>query len=174
MLESEIERRLREQVATARRVLTEEQTTYMVVTAARIGQHRFAKQVLHNCGRRCVFCGFAPSALGAQRMLIASHIKPWRDSTPRERLDHRNGLAACPTHDVAFDTGLLTVNGGLRIQVSPKVLRAAGSVPGVNQYFSQPPLRQRILLPSDATLPEPMYLSWHRERIFIVSEDPAR
>jgi putative restriction endonuclease len=38
-------------------------------------------------------------------MLLAGHIKPWRDSTPIERLDPRNGLAACPAHDVAFDTG---------------------------------------------------------------------
>jgi putative restriction endonuclease len=37
-------------------------------------------------------------------MLIASHIKPWRISTSTERLDVRNGLAACPTHDIAFDT----------------------------------------------------------------------
>ncbi|WP_407664684.1 HNH endonuclease [Micromonospora tarensis] len=32
-------------------------------------------------------------------MLVASHIKPWRVSTHAERLDPRNGLAACPTHD---------------------------------------------------------------------------
>ena len=44
------------------------------------------------------------------RLLIASHIKPWRDSTPAERLDARNGIAACPIHDAASDTGLLTVN----------------------------------------------------------------
>ena len=44
---------------------------------------------------------------GGRRMLVASHIKPWKDSSPRERLDHRNGLAACPTHDAAFDAGLL-------------------------------------------------------------------
>ena len=33
------------------------------------------------------------------------------DSTSAERLDPRNGLAACPAHDVAFDTGKITVNG---------------------------------------------------------------
>jgi putative restriction endonuclease len=51
-------------------------------------------------------------------MLLAGHIKPWRDRTPTERLDPRNGLAACPAHDVAFDTGMLTVNGGLRIHAA--------------------------------------------------------
>ena len=29
-------------------------------------------------------------------MLVAGHIKPWKDSTSAERLDLRNGLAACP------------------------------------------------------------------------------
>jgi putative restriction endonuclease len=38
------------------------------------------------------------------QVLVAGHIKPWK---PSERLDPRNGLAACPSHDVAFDTGLL-------------------------------------------------------------------
>jgi predicted restriction endonuclease len=28
-------------------------------------------------------------------------------SSATERLDPRNGLAACPSHDVAFDTGYL-------------------------------------------------------------------
>ena len=36
-------------------------------------------------------------------MLLAGHIKPWKDSTSSERLDLTNGLAACPSHDVAFE-----------------------------------------------------------------------
>jgi hypothetical protein len=39
-----------------------------------------------------VFCGLRPSWFGATRMLLAGHIKPWKDSTPAERLDPRNGL----------------------------------------------------------------------------------
>ena len=29
-------------------------------------------------------------------MLLAGHIKPWKDSSASERLDPRNGLAAIP------------------------------------------------------------------------------
>jgi putative restriction endonuclease len=43
-------------------------------------------------------------------MLLASHTKPWGDSFSRERLIYRNGLAACPAHDAAFDSGLLSVD----------------------------------------------------------------
>jgi putative restriction endonuclease len=52
----------------------------------------FAQQVLANCGSRCVFCDLQPMAVGARRMLMTGHIKPWKDSTPTERLDPRNGL----------------------------------------------------------------------------------
>ena len=55
---------------------------------------------------RCV-CNALPNATaGRKRMLVAGHIKPWKDSTSAERMDLRNGLAACPSHDVAFNTGL--------------------------------------------------------------------
>lgn len=41
----------------------------------------------------------------------------------------RNGLAACPAHDVTFDTGLLTVNGGLPIRVARSLAQATASDP---------------------------------------------
>ena len=66
----------------------------ILLASARVGQHVFAQHVLANCGGRCVFCGLNPAAFGAARMLLAGHIKPWKDSTPAERLDLRNGLAA--------------------------------------------------------------------------------
>jgi putative restriction endonuclease len=61
-----------------------------------------------------VFCGLNPGPFGGKRMLLAGHVKPWKDSTSTERLDLTNGLAACPSHDVAFDTGLITVDLRLR------------------------------------------------------------
>jgi predicted restriction endonuclease len=77
-------------------VWSEKQTEQIIQAAARVGQHVFALNVLSNCGQRCVFCGLNPSAFGAKRMLVAGHIKPWKDTAPSERLDPRNGLAACP------------------------------------------------------------------------------
>ena len=40
---------------------------------------------------RPVFCGLNPSPGVARRMLLAGHIKPWKDSSATERLDPRNG-----------------------------------------------------------------------------------
>jgi putative restriction endonuclease len=146
--------------------LTERETERLLVGAVRVGQHVFASRVLHNCGHRCVFCGLAPPSFNAPRMLLASHIKPWRESSSRERLDHRNGLAACPTHDVAFDTGLLGVNGGLRIHSASRLTEAIIRDAVARQYFDRPPLRDVLLLPDGADPPSAGYLTWHRERIF--------
>ncbi len=106
----------------------------------------------------------------AQRMLVASHIKPWRVSSTAERLDARNGLTACPTHDVAFDVGLLTVNGGLRIHVLPSLDHATRSDPAARAAFGRPPLAERLLLPTGAPHPKVEYLSWHHRNVFL---DPA-
>jgi putative restriction endonuclease len=143
------------------------ETERILLAAARVGQHMFAVNVLRNCGSRCVFCGLAPAGFGAKKMLLAGHIKPWKDSTPGERLDFRNGLAACPAHDVAFDTGLLTVNGGLRIHVARSLAGAVATDTAARHYFGRPPLYEALLLPDGAQLPLRKYLDWHRQRIFV-------
>lgn len=141
-------------------------TERILVAATRVGQHVFASHVLANCGHRCVFCGLAPRSFQAPRMLTASHIKPWRDSNNRERLDHRNGLAACPTHDVAFDTGLLTVDSLLRIHTAGQLATAIARDEITRRYFDRPPLRDVLLLPELADEPAVEYLHWHHQRIF--------
>jgi putative restriction endonuclease len=143
------------------------ETERILLAAARVGQHVFARQVLANCGSSCVFCGLRPAAFGAARMLLAGHIKPWKDSTPAERLDPRNGLAACPAHDVAFDTGMLTVNGGLRIHLARPLADAVRADPLARHYYGRPPLREAILLPEGAQAPARKYLAWHQEKVFI-------
>ena len=42
------------------------------------------------------------------KLLIASHIKPWRDSTATEKLDGNNGLLLSPHIDKLFDIGYIT------------------------------------------------------------------
>lgn len=148
--------------------LDERTTERLLMAAVRVGQHRFASEVLRNHGHRCVFCGLSVSLpeKRAARMLVASHIKPWRACSNAERLDALNGLAACPTHDVAFDTGLLSVNGGLRIHIKPELAAAAQTDPAARAVFGRPPLAERLLLPDGAKPPHAKYLAWHRRHIF--------
>lgn len=165
VLEADLRERLSRQAGEG--PWSELETERILLAAVRVGQHVFASSVLANCGGRCVFCGLRPASFGAKRMLLAGHIKPWKDSTPTERLDPRNGLAACPAHDVAFDNGLLTVNGGLRIHVAQSLADAAQVDPLTRQYFGRPPVLPSLLLPAGAQAPARKYLDWHREKVFV-------
>ena len=149
----------------ARLVAEEAETVRIAEHAVRMGQHRFAAAVLENYAHSCAFCGFAPRSLPKHKLLLASHIKPWADSDDRERLDPRNGVAACPTHDAAFDTGLITVNGGLRVHRAPHLEESARTDPGVERYFGQI-LRPTLVVPPDGEPPGASYLTWHRDHIY--------
>ncbi len=146
--------------------LPEPATTRIVEQRVRLGQHRFATAVLRNYDHRCAFCGFAPRRLARHRMLVASHIKPWAVSSPRERLDVRNGIAACPMHDSAFDSGLITVNGGLRVHRADLLDRSILEDARVGYYFEEPALQDRLLLPEGGRRPADIYLKYHREQRF--------
>lgn len=181
LTQADLEQDLHDAVATwhdKRPDLESRVTERLLVATARVGQHRFAAAVLRNHGHRCVFCGLAVGVAGARasRMLVASHIKPWRHSTTSERLDVGNGLTACPTHDVAFDTGLITVNGGLRIHVKPELRRSARHDPAARAAFGRPPLGERLLLPAQATPPDVQYLAWHHANVYRAAPgaEPAR
>jgi hypothetical protein len=76
-------------------------------------------------------------------MLLVGHIKPWRDSSDRERLDVSNGLAARPSHDVAFDTGLLTVEDDLRISLAALLSEAVRRDELARQYYGRAPCNGR-------------------------------
>ena len=146
--------------------LGDQLTEKLVERKIRLAQHRFALDVLQNCQRRCVFCGFEPRSLpGQSGLLRASHIKPWAVSTSRERVDVRNGLAACPMHDVAFDQGYLTINGGYRIHQAIILHGSLVKDQGTSYYFGAI-LHTHLLLPEQAKMPADHYLTYHREHIF--------
>lgn len=52
------------------------------------------------------------------RLLIASHIKPWRDADNRERLDPYNGFLLVPNLDKVFDRQLISFDEKGRILIS--------------------------------------------------------
>lgn len=69
---------------------------------ARVGQGLFRIQV-ERIEKSCRWTG-----VNDRRFLIASHIKPWKDSTNHERLDGNNGLLLSPHVDKLFDKGYIT------------------------------------------------------------------
>lgn len=144
----------------------ESQTERIVESRIRLGQHRFATQVLDAFDHHCGFCGFSSEGLQSRGLLIASHVKPWaKCQNDRERLDPRNGIAACPTHDRAFDSGLLTVNGGLRIHRSRDLeVRLADRV--TDSFFGPQVVHDRLLVGRSGQGPAPKYLEYHKTHVF--------
>jgi len=51
--------------------------------------------------------------------LIASHCKPWRDSSNEERLNGENGLLLTPSIDHLFDRGFIGFEDNGRLIISP-------------------------------------------------------
>ena len=138
-------------------------TEKALLGTARVGQAQFARRVLSNCNFVCVFCGlgFRSAGLPSSRMLIASHIKPWRHSLNSERVDSSNGLAACPTHDAAFDSFLITLNPALEIVASSELLLAILHDAVVARNFSNLGMSNKLILDDCAKPPSESYVQWH-------------
>ncbi|WP_343739596.1 HNH endonuclease signature motif containing protein [Delftia tsuruhatensis] len=69
---------------------------------ARRGQGIYRTNLLQ-IEKRCRLTGISDP-----RLLVASHIKPWKDSTNDERLDGHNGLLLSPHVDRLFDRHLIS------------------------------------------------------------------
>ena len=73
---------------------------------SREGQQKYRKGVIEHMPQ----CPF--TKISDERLLIASHIKPYRacikESKIKESIDYLNGLALSPTYDKLFDQGYIT------------------------------------------------------------------
>lgn len=134
-------------------------TESLATVKVRRGQQFFRQTVLNVYGVSCCISG-----INVPRLLVASHIKPWRDF-PNERLDPRNGLCLSSLHDAAFDAGLLTLDENLRVILSKK-LKSFFPQPALEQSFV-PFEGQPIRLPDKLAEPDPEFLYFHRREIFI-------
>lgn len=59
------------------------------------------------------------TGVASDKFLVASHIKPWRNSSDAERLDGNNGLFLSPHVDRLFDGGFITFTQRGDMEVSP-------------------------------------------------------
>jgi putative restriction endonuclease len=91
-----------------------------------------------------------------KRLLIASHIKPWRASDNREKLDGNNGLLLSPHVDKLFDRGWISFTD------DGNVLIADPSVRGVMEQWGLDPDKDV----GSFNPYQKEYLAFHREAIF--------
>ncbi|MGH9436885.1 MAG: HNH endonuclease [Terriglobia bacterium] len=91
------------------------ETQRMQLAKARVGQGFFRKQVILLDGA-CRVTGVTDT-----RVLIASHIKPWHDSTNPERISGYNGMLLSPHVDALFDEQLITFEDNGQMHVHPSL-----------------------------------------------------
>lgn len=82
------------------------------LTLSRVGQGKFRNDLIQYW-EKC-----ALSEFNKVNLLIASHIKPWRESNHIERLDMYNGLLLLPNYDKLFDKGYISFNEKGKIKIS--------------------------------------------------------
>lgn len=66
-------------------------------------QALFRNHLMLSYSRRCALCDTRHPA-----MLVAAHIVPWSLDS-KNRLNPRNGILLCKTHDAAFEAGILHI-----------------------------------------------------------------
>ncbi|WP_433595423.1 HNH endonuclease [Lysinibacillus xylanilyticus] len=115
----------------------------------RLTQGKFRESLLKK-SPSCNICG-----MNITKMLVASHIKPWKDSNDAERVDFHNGLLLCPAHNAAFDNGYITFNEKGNIVISDLVEKQ-------NREILQLNIDIRLnLKPQHIN-----YMNWHNKNVF--------
>jgi len=89
------------------------ETERMASIRARKGQGLFKDRV-SRIETRCRITGVQNPV-----HLVASHCKPWRDSTNEERINGENGLLLTPSIDHLFDRGFIGFEDNGRLIISP-------------------------------------------------------
>lgn len=125
-------------------------TTRLTNILARVGQGEFRDRLMEKWDRSCAVTG-----LTCPELLRASHVKPWSDSRPRERLDPNNGLLLAAHLDALFDKGLISFDDAGKMLMSSRLLSEE------RKHFSLP---LALRLSPNAALKA--YLAYHRDRKF--------
>jgi len=121
-----------------------------VLTRARVGQGKYREELL----KLCPFCPI--TLVSDDRLLIASHIKPWAKSNDFEKTDPLNGFMLTPTFDFLFDRGFLSFTDDKKSILSPFLSNMTYSKIGISdgKTFSHVPIEGRE-----------GYLEYHRNEI---------
>ena len=123
------------------------ETQRLQLTRARVGQGFFRKQVIL-LDPVCRVTGVTDT-----RLLIASHIKPWREASNAERLSGYNGLMLSPHVDALFDEQFITFEDNGQMRMHPSLSREV-----LDKWSIDPDKRVDRFRPEQAS-----FLAYHRE-----------
>ena len=129
-----------------------EQEKKHLIRYSREGQDEYRRKLLEECP----FCPI--TMINEESLLIASHIKPWAVSDPKERIDPNNGFILSPLYDKLFDRGYITFSNDKRVSISNWLSRQVKERIGIkeNQLFQFLPMNDS----------RARYLEYHRNMVF--------
>jgi putative restriction endonuclease len=131
-------------------------TDKQALIKARRGQGLFRQKVAH-VERFC-----RVTRVERAEHLVASHIKPWRESDNRERLFEGNGLLLTPTIDHLFDRGFISFENSGELLISPVAHEDSMRKMGV--------VTDRVVNVGGFAEPQREFLDFHRTNVFLKRE----
>lgn len=109
----------------------------------------FKDTLMHEFDRTCPICG-----IHMPHMLIASHIKPFRDCAHIfEAADHNNGLLLCRNHDFLFDQGYISYQDDGTLIISKHLKQP--------EHYNLKDLDSKYMSEN-----RKLYMNYHRKHIF--------
>lgn len=129
------------------------ETDREAIIRARRGQGLFKQRVMR-IERRCRITG-----VNNLSHLLASHCKPWRDSTNEERLNGENGLLLTPSIDHLFDRGFIGFENSGNLVISPVAHRPSLQMMGVET--------KRLVNVGPFTEGQRHFLEFHRNAVLL-------
>lgn len=115
----------------------------------RINQGIFRDRLFQRYNK-CCLCN-----VSNRNLLVASHIKPWSESEPDEKVDSDNGFLMCPNHDRLFDQGWISFDDNGNIIIANRL-----------SLESRMPLNIRDNMKVSLTEKNKKYLQFHRKSVF--------
>jgi predicted restriction endonuclease len=91
--------------------------------------------------------------------LLASHCKPWRDSSNEERLNGENGLLLTPSIDHLFDRGFIGFEDSGNLIISPVAHKPSLQKMGVET--------DRMVKVGTFTEGQRQFLEFHRNAVLL-------
>lgn len=118
----------------------------------RVGQGKYRRLLLEECVR-CPFTQVSDNAI-----LMASHIKPWRVSSKKEKTDPKNGFILSPLYDKLFDKGFISFSDEKELLVSKWLSLESQELLKLNdiEYVEDLPLDDE----------RKKYLEYHRKYVY--------
>ena len=130
-----------------------QETDKEAIIRARRGQGLFKQRVMQ-IENRCRITG-----VDKPIHLIASHCKPWRDSSNEERLDGESGLLLTPSIDHLFDRGFIGFEDSGKLIISPVAHRPALQRMGIETV--------KVVSVGGFTEGQSKFLDFHRNSVLL-------